>query len=79
MPAKTPAAHGAPSPSYSITLRVQVKNRVGMLGKVTSTIGSVGGDIGAVDLVSATKDQTVRDITVDVGDTQHGQEVIEAV
>src|SRR5450759_1614347 len=79
MPAKNPVPHGAPSPSYSITLRVQVKNRVGMLGKLASTIGSVGGDIGAVDLVSATKDQMERDITVNVGDTRHGQEVIEAV
>ena len=79
MPKQDPAPRGAPSPSYSITLRVRVKNRVGMLGRVASTIGSVGGDIGAVDLVSATKDQMVRDITVNVGDTRHGQEVIEAV
>ena len=79
MPARNPPPHGAPSPSYSITLRVQVKNRVGMLGRVASTIGSVGGDIGAVDLVSASKEQMVRDITVNVGDTQHGQEVIAAV
>ena len=76
---KKRAAHGTPSPSYSITLRVQLKNRVGMLGKFTSTIGAAGGDIGAIDLVSATKDQVVRDVTVNVGDTSHGQEVIEAV
>ena len=44
MPAKTPVPHGAPSPSYSIILPVQVNNRVGMLGKLTSTIGSMGGD-----------------------------------
>ncbi|MBK5103922.1 MAG: NAD-dependent malic enzyme [Burkholderiales bacterium] len=74
-----PHTHGAPSASYSITLRVQLKNRVGMLGKIASTIGSIGGDIGAVDLVSATKEGTVRDLTVDVGDTRHGQQVIEAV
>jgi len=74
-----PRAHGAPSASYSITLRVQLKNRVGMLGKIASAIGSVGGDIGAVDLVSATKEGMVRDLTVDVGDTGHGQQVIEAV
>ncbi len=79
MPKKDPAPHGAPSASYSITLRVQLKNRVGMLGKLASTIGAAGGDIGAVDLVSATKDLMVRDITVDVADTRHGQEVIEAV
>jgi malate dehydrogenase (oxaloacetate-decarboxylating) len=80
MPAKkSPRPHGAPSASYSITLRVQLKNRVGMLGKLTSAIGAVGGDIGAVDLVSATRDEMMRDLTINVGDTQHGQEVIEAV
>ncbi len=76
---KNTVPHAAPSASYSITLRVQIKNRVGMLGKLTSAIGSVGGDIGAVDLVSASKEEMVRDVTVNVGDTQHGQEVIEAV
>ena len=79
MNAESIVPHGAPSASYSITLRIQLKSRVGMLGAITSAIGSAGGDIGAVDLVSATKDLTVRDFTVDVGDTKHGQEVIEAV
>jgi len=79
MPTKNIVPRGTPSASYSITLRVQLKNRVGILGSLASAIGQVGGDIGAVDLVSATKDQIVRDITVDVGDTRHGQEVIEAV
>ena len=76
---KKTVPHGAPSASYSITLRVELKNRVGMLGKLTSAIGAAGGDIGAVDLVSATQNDMVRDITVNVGDTQHGQEVIEVV
>ena len=79
MPTRNIVHHGTPSASYSLTLRVQLKNRVGMLGRLASAIGRVGGDIRAVDLVSATKDQMVRDITVDAGDTRHGQEVIEAV
>ena len=43
----------APSASYSLTVRVRLANRPGMLGKLTSAIGKAGGDIGAVDLVEA--------------------------
>ncbi len=39
-----------PSASYSITMRVEIQNRPGMLGRVASAIGKAGGDIGAVDI-----------------------------
>jgi len=35
-----------PSIAYSITVRAQHPNRVGMLGQITSAIGEVGGNIG---------------------------------
>lgn len=35
-----------PSPSYSITLRIEIVNQVGMFGKIATTIGERGGDIG---------------------------------
>ena len=38
------------SASYSITMRVEIQNRIGMLGRVMSAIGKAGGDIGAVDI-----------------------------
>ncbi|MEP7337961.1 MAG: ACT domain-containing protein, partial [Acidobacteriota bacterium] len=40
-----------PSEGYSITLRLRLANRPGMLGHVTSAIGEAGGNIGAVDIV----------------------------
>ena len=40
----------APSASYSVTARVSITNRPGMLGRVAMAIGEAGGDIGAVDL-----------------------------
>jgi malate dehydrogenase (oxaloacetate-decarboxylating) len=75
----TKQSSGVPSVSYSITLRLEVKNVPGMLGKVTSAIGSVGGDIGAIDLVSVTRDTLTRDITVNARGEEHGQEIIDAV
>ena len=43
---------GATSAQYSLTIRVEIDHRPGMLGKVASAIGDVGGTIGSVDLVS---------------------------
>ena len=41
----------APTASHSLTIRLTIQNKPGMLGKVTSAIGKGGGDIGAIDLV----------------------------
>ena len=38
----------SPSESYSITMRLEIQNKVGMLGKVTTAIGTAGGDIGEI-------------------------------
>jgi len=66
----------APSASYSITIRVEIKNRPGMLGRVASAIGEAGGDIGSVDLVESLRDRIVRDITVKARDSEHGQQIV---
>jgi malate dehydrogenase (oxaloacetate-decarboxylating) len=55
----------APSAQYSITIRVEIEHRPGMLGKVASAIGSAGGTIGSVDLIRVEGRHTIRDITVD--------------
>ncbi len=68
-----------PSASYSITMRVEIQNRIGMLGKVTSTIGKTGGDIGAVDIAGFGKDTIIRDITVNARDEAHEKLIAAAV
>ena len=70
---------GAPSASYSMTLRVEIASRPGMLGKVTSAIGRAGADIGAVDLVQVDQQTVTRDITFSARDDKHGLHVVERV
>ena len=41
----------APTASHSLTVRLEIRNQPGMLGKITSAIGKGGGDIGAIDVV----------------------------
>src|SRR6184192_3843317 len=65
-----------PSASYSFTIRLQIANRPGMLGRVASAIGDAGGDIGAVDLVETTRERTLRDMTVKARDSIHAQQIV---
>jgi malate dehydrogenase (oxaloacetate-decarboxylating) len=67
----------APSASYSLTVRLEIDNQPGMLGKVTSAIGKGGGDIGAIDVVSVGKRTITRDITFKARDEPHGQQVVD--
>jgi len=64
-----------PSASHSITLRLEIVNRPGMLGRVTSAIGAAGGDIGAIDIAGFTDGHVVRDITVNTRDEAHEREI----
>jgi malate dehydrogenase (oxaloacetate-decarboxylating) len=70
---------GTPSAQYSLTLRVEIDHRPGMLGKVASAIGTAGGTIGAIDLVQVDRDRTVRDITVETAEAADWPRLTEAV
>src|SRR5437899_9139147 len=71
-----PATMKTPSASYSFTVRLQIMNKPGMLGRVASAIGEAGGDIGAVDLVESGRDAILRDLTVKARDSEHGQAIV---
>src|SRR3989454_7518084 len=66
----------APSASYSLTVRLAIQNRTGMLGRVAMAIGNAGGDIGAVDLVESGRDRIIRDITINARDGVHGTQIV---
>ena len=67
------------SAQYSVTLRVRIAHRPGMLGRVAGAIGDAGGTIGNVDLVSMDDEWTVRDFDVDTSGTDHVVSVRSAV
>ena len=69
----------APSASYSFTVRLEIRNKPGMLGRVTSVIGKAGGDIGAVDLVEMTGERVLRDITIKARDSRHAHDIVDRV
>ena len=65
------------SPSFSLTIRVRLGNRPGMLGRLTSAIGDAGGNIGSIDIVDVTRDLITRDVTVNAASSEHAERVIE--
>lgn len=74
---EVPKNNVRPSASYSMTLRIKIPNEPGSLGLVTSLIGQIGADIGAVDIAGFEGNFIIRDITVKVRDSHHGDVLVE--
>ena len=68
-----------PSASYSVTLRAEYPNRAGSLGRIFTVIGEAEGDVGAVDIVRMQEERSIRDITVNARDSEHGQQIADAI
>jgi len=68
-----------PSPGYSITIRVEIENKIGMFAKIATAISSAGGDLGSVDIVRAEKGTILRDVTVNARDEGHEKDIVRAV
>jgi malate dehydrogenase (oxaloacetate-decarboxylating) len=65
-----------PYSNYRLTVRLQLANKPGMFANVASVLAMEGGNLGAVDIVSATAQSMIRDVTFDVQDEVHGERVL---
>ncbi len=68
-----------PSPSYSITLRLEIEKRIGMFAQIATAISQTGGDLGAIDIVRFEKGKIIRDVTVNARDEEHEREIVKSV
>ncbi len=68
-----------PSAQYSLIIRLEIADRPGMLGAVTSAIGQAGASIGSIDLVEVKDGVLLRDITVDAHDSDHWARITAAL
>ncbi len=67
-----------PSAQYSLTLRIQIEDVPGMLGRVASAIGEAGGTIGAIELVEA-DEHLIRDVTVNAAGSEQWDAIVAAI
>ena len=65
--------------SNSITVRLKLNHKPGILAKVTTLIGDKGGNIGAIDIARAESNYIIRDITIFATSPEHGLEIIEGI
>ncbi len=68
-----------PNVSHSVTIRVELTNTPGTLGRLTTAIGEAGGNILGIDLIEAEPERIVRDVTVLAADPDHAQHIREQV
>ena len=68
-----------PNSSYSLTIRLKIPNRAGMLAKVTQAIAEVGGNVGDLSLVSRSRKTLVRLVNVDASSEDHADQIVQAV
>lgn len=68
-----------PNPSFSLTIRIQVPNRAGMLASVTQAIAEVGGNLGQITLAEQTRKISTREITIDATSSEHAEQIVQAV
>ncbi|MEA5580632.1 malic enzyme-like NAD(P)-binding protein [Nodularia harveyana UHCC-0300] len=68
-----------PNSSFSVTLRLQIPNHVGMFASVTQAIATSGGNLGQIDLIEQTRHQSTRDLTIDAASTEHAETIVQAV
>ncbi len=72
-------ANLTPNPSFSLTIRIEIPNRIGMLASVTNAIASSGGNLGQIDLIEQTRKISTRDLTVDAASTEQAEGIVQAV
>ena len=73
--APRPLVH--PNASYSLTIRVSTPIAPGQVGRVATTIGQEGGEIGAIDIVAVSDGRRLRDFTVACRDELHGDAIVQ--
>ena len=66
-----------PYSNYRLTVRLELENQPGVFASMAALLAKENANLGAVDIVQATRQKMVRDITFDVNNEEHGKAVLE--
>ncbi len=72
-------ANLTPNSSFSLSLRLKIPNRAGMLARVTQAIAEAGGNLGDFSLVRRSRNDLIRVLHVDASSESHVEDIIKAV
>ena len=73
------AMSGAPSISYSITVRLEVPARGNAVSQLTSAVEAAGGIVTALDVTASGHESLRIDVTCAASDTDHAERLTEAL
>jgi malate dehydrogenase (oxaloacetate-decarboxylating) len=65
----------APSPGYSITVRVEAPAALDTTGNLASAVSEAGGSLTALDVVESRADHLVVDVTCNASDADHADDI----
>jgi malate dehydrogenase (oxaloacetate-decarboxylating) len=65
-----------PYSNYRLTVRLELANKPGVFARLAALLAEEQANLGAVDIVSATKTRMIRDVTFDVQSEAHGEKVL---
>ena len=63
----------------SITIRLEYKNKKGMLAEILKVVSEVGGDMAGIDVISIKGETIVRDLTINASDSTHEEKIVSAI
>lgn len=69
----------APSPGYSITVRVEVPPAANATAALASAVGASGASLTALDVVESHPDRMVVDVSCDTSNVEHADRVASAI
>jgi malate dehydrogenase (oxaloacetate-decarboxylating) len=67
------------SAQYKLTARLECPHSSGWIARISGVIGDAGGVIHAIDLVQVTRDNSVRDYSIEASSVDHAQDIVDAV
>jgi malate dehydrogenase (oxaloacetate-decarboxylating) len=67
------------SAQYTLTIRMEIAHRPGMLARITGVIGEAHATIGAIDIVDVHEGNLVRDITIETVDADQWTSITDAI
>jgi malate dehydrogenase (oxaloacetate-decarboxylating) len=68
-----------PNAAYSVQVRIDVPNNPGTLGRIATAVGAAGGNITALDIVEASGNRIIDDVSIDCRNESHAEEIASAL
>lgn len=61
---------------FRMTVRVEIANQPGSFARIANVLAEEGANLGAIDIVEASRKKIVRDVTFDAQSEAHAQQII---